>query len=257
MKRSIFVFLLSTFLTINLFAQGSAGTDAKFEYRSLVDIPTAGILERGYVGISSNVLPEGVVIAKIEVGVFDNVSFGFSYGGSNVIGTGKIDWYNYPGVNIKARIIDETQSLPALTIGFDSQGKGEYFEDQSRYAIKSPGFFAAAAKNFEFLGYLSVHGIINYSLERKDNDKDLNVGIGVEKTIGGRVSLIAEYDFAINDNNPLSFGSGKGYLNLAARWSIGEGFTVGFELRDLLTNDKFNEFKADRSIYVEYISAIF
>ena len=257
MKNLTYCLTLFFISLISLYAQGSAGTNAKFEYRSLVDLPTAGILERGYVAITSNVMPEGTVIAKLEVGVFNNVSFGISYGGSNIIGTGGVEWYNYPGVNFRIRIADETMSWPALTIGFDSQGKGRYFSDPGRFAIKSPGFFAAAAKNFEFLGYLSIHGLINYSLESSDSDKDLNVGLGVEKTIGGSVSLIAEYDFATNDNNPLSFGGGNGYLNMALRWSVADGFTVGIELRDLLTNDKFDEFKADRALHIEYITAIF
>ncbi|MBU2493716.1 MAG: YjbH domain-containing protein [Bacteroidetes bacterium] len=257
--KNNFIFFLFLLMIVfsNLNAQGTAGTDAKFEYRSLIDMPSAGILEKGFVGVSMDVLPEGVVISKMEVGVFDNFSFGISYGGSNIIGTGKISWYNLPGINARFRVLDETEAIPALTLGFDSQGKGFFFKTDDRYEIKSPGFFAAAAKNFEFFGYLSVHGIINYSLEREDGDKDLNVGIGVEKTIGSRFSIIAEYDFAINDNGSLSLGDGNGYLNMGARWSVGDGFTLGLDLRNLLDNKKFNGNKADRGIFVEYIKGIF
>ena len=248
----IFIFGIS-----NIFSQGSSGKDAKFEYRSLVDLPTAGVLEKGFVGVTIDVLPAGVVVSKMEVGVFDNFSFGISYGGNNIIGSGKISWYKLPGINARIRVLDETEGIPALTLGFDSQGKGAYFESDKRYEIKSPGFFAEAAKNFESLGYLSFHGLINYSLEREDGDKDLNIGIGMEKTIGTRFSIVAEYDFAINDNGSLSLGDGNGYLNMGARWSIGDGFTLGVDLRNLLDNKKFNSNKADRGIFVEYIKGIF
>jgi hypothetical protein len=87
--------------------------------------------------------------------------------------------------------------------------------------------------------------------------KDLNLAIGVEKTIGSKVSLYAEYDFALNDNNPLSLGSGKGYLNFGVRWAIAEGFTVGLDLRDVLSNEKINTYSADRALFVEYIAPIF
>lgn len=251
-------YLILIFFVANLsFAQGSAGQDAKYEYRNLIDLPSAGILEKGFVCISLDLLPIGTVVSKIEVGVFDNFSFGISYGGANVLGSGAIQWYNLPGVNARVRVLNETTQLPALTIGFDSQGKGEYIKSTDRYSIKSPGFFLAAAKNFEFFGFLSVHGVINYSLERDDKDKDLNLGIGVEKTIGERISVIAEYDFAINDNNSLSFGDGSGYLNLGAKWTIGQGFTIGFNLRDLLDNKKLYSAKADRGLFLEYIKAIF
>ena len=256
--KSLKIFFSVLFIAfINLSAQGTAGTDAKFEYRSLVDLPSAGVLEKGFVGVTMDVLPAGVVISKMEVGVFDNFSFGISYGGANIIGTGKIDWYKLPGINARIRVLDETEGTPALTLGFDSQGKGNYFDFEDRYEIKSPGFFAAASKNFEFLGYLSVHGMINYSLEREDGDKDLNLGIGVEKTIGSRFSIITEYDFAINDNGKVSLGDGNGYLNMGARWSVGDGFTLGMDLRNLLDNKKFNSNKADRGIFVEYIKGIF
>ena len=242
--------------SMNILAQGTAGEDAKFEYRSLIDTPSAGILEKGFVGVSVDVLPLGVVISKIEVGVFQNFSFGISYGGSNIIGTGTVDWYKLPGVNARVRLLNESESQPALALGFDSQGKGTYFSNLNRFEIKSPGFYAAVSKNFSFLVYLSLHGILNYTLEREDGDKDLSFGVGIEKTIGSSVSLIAEYDFATNDNSANSIGDGNGYLNMGVRWSVGEGFTIGLDLRDMLNNKKINSNKADRAIFVEFIKGI-
>lgn len=258
MKKIYFV-LISFVLTASLvYSQGSAGEDAKYEYRSLIDMQTAGILEKGFVGETTDILPHGVVIAKLEVGVFTNVSFGISYGGSNIIGTGTPGWYKYPGVNFKVRLINESPSFPAITLGFDSQGKGEYFVQEKRFAIKSPGFFAATSKNFGFLGFMSLHATLNYSLESTDGDNFTNLSVGVEKTIGPNVSLICEYNFAWNDNKPTGdFGNGNGYLNAGIRWAMGSGFTLGFDLRDLLDNKKLNPSSADRAIRMEYIKSIF
>lgn len=254
-KKSALILFL--FLPIIIFAQGTGGANAKYEYRSLIDLPTAGILQKGFTGVSLDVMPDGVVVSKIEVGVFDGFSFGISYGGSNIIGSGNIQWYKLPGINLRTRILDESQTLPAITIGFDSQGKGNYNRDLDRYQIKSPGFFAAAAKNFEFFGYLSLHGVISYSLERNDGDKDLDMGIGFEKTVGGRISVVGEYDFGINDNTSGSFGKGNGYLNMGVRWSLGDGLTLGVNLRDLLDNKRINSNRADRGIFVEYVKSLF
>jgi hypothetical protein len=244
------------FLYINIAAQGTAGENAKFEYRSLIDMPTAGILEKGFVGVSSDMLPYGTVIGRLEVGVFENISFGISYGGGNLIGAGNPRWYKLPGVNIKFRLFKEDLLMPSVTMGFDSQGKGEYIDSSSRYEIKSPGFYAAAAKNFALLGYLSLHGSFNYSLETKDGDNFVNLLVGVEKTIGRNLSLLAEYDFAFNDNNTY-FGNGNGYLNLGVRLTIGEGFTLGLDLRDMLVNKKLSTARADRGVRIEYIQNIF
>lgn len=256
MKRLILLSLGLLFCTTYTFGQGTAGEDAKQEYRYLVDMPSSGILEKGSVGVSNDILPGGIVVGRMEVGVFQDVSFGISYGGANIIGSGSPKWYKYPGVNLRFRISGESLTYPSLTIGFDSQGKGEFFDSTNRYAIKSPGFFVSGSKNFQFLGYLSLNGAVNYSLESKDGDNFLNLMVGAEKTIGKKVSAVLEYDFAFNDNAARYYGKGNGYLNLGIRWSVGEGLTLGFDLRDLLNNKKWSAASADRSIRLEYIRPI-
>jgi hypothetical protein len=204
-----------------------------------------------------NLLPFGSLMTKVEVGVFQNFSFGISYGGENIIGTGRINWYTLPGINLKLRLMDETFVVPAVSVGFDSQGKGRYLNVLERYEIKSPGFYTAVSKNFELLGYLGIHGIINYSLEREDGDKDLNIAFGIEKTLGGRVSLLLEYNTAFNDNTGSAIGDGTGYLSMGLRYSIGEGFTIGLDLRDLLHNKTISGESADRGVFIEYVKSIF
>jgi hypothetical protein len=257
MKKILLLGLIIIVSQIICFAQGTAGENAKFEYRTLIDMPTAGILEKGYVGSTTDVLPNGVVIEKLEVGAFDNVSFGISYGGSNLIGEGEINWYKLPGVNIRFRLFNEAITFPAISVGFDSQGKGIYHDSSGRYDIKSPGFYAAASKNFAFLGYLSLHATASYSLESKDGDNFIDLYFGVEKTLGSSLSLVAEYNFAFNDNQTKYFGSDNGYLNAGIRWSLGTGFTLEFDLRDLLDNKKLNPSIADRALKIEYIKSIF
>ena len=80
--------------------------------------------------------------------------------------------------------------------------------------LLNPPFFCAVCKNFAFLGFFNVHGTLNYTLENNDVDNFVDFSAGFEKTIGSTLSVIGEYDFALNDNNPKYFGNGKGYLNL-------------------------------------------
>jgi hypothetical protein len=254
--KKVFTFCLCLFFSANGISQGTAGESAKYENRMLIDMPTAGILKKGFVGAITDVLPGGALIEFLEVGVLDNISFGISYGGSNIIGAGSPGWYKYPGINFRFRLFNESFAMPALTLGFDSQGKGHYFDSSGRYAVKSPGFFGAVSKNFAFMGFLSVHGTLNYTLENKDGDNYVNLSLGFEKTIGITLSVIGEYDFALNDNNTKYFGNGNGYLNMGIRWVMGEGFTLGFDLKDLLNNQKWSPTTADRSIKIEYIKNI-
>ena len=43
---------------------------------------------------------------------------------------------------------------------------------------------------------------------------------------------------------------------MGLRWTIGNGFTLGFDLRDLLANKKWSPTSADRAIRLEYITNI-
>lgn len=257
MKKSILIILFFFPFFSIILGQGTAGEEAKFQYRYLIDMPSSGVLEKGYVGVSSDVMPYGVLVTRMEVGVFEDISFGISYGGENLIGSGSPRWYKLPGVNLRAKIIDEALNLPSITLGFDMQGKGLYFDSSNRYAIKSPGFFVAGSKNFELLGYFSVHAALNYSLEKDDGDNFVNLMVGAEKTIGKRFSIMMEFDFALNDNTTNKYGKGHGYLNLGVRWSVGDGMTLGLDLRDILSNKKWSPGSADRAIRIEYIKSIF
>ncbi|MCK7528605.1 MAG: YjbH domain-containing protein [Ignavibacteriales bacterium] len=168
-------------MSISTSAQGTAGENAKFEQRYLIDMPTAGVLSKGMVAFSTELLPYGTLIAKIDAGILENFNLGISYGGSNIIGSGDINWYAFPpGLNLRLKLFNESKLMPAISIGFDTQGKGEYYDDEKRYDTKAPGIFAAVSKNFSVLGYLSLHGLVDYSI-LEDNDGDNFINFMVEQ----------------------------------------------------------------------------
>ena len=104
--QKVILFCICLLYSSISFSQGTAGESAKFENRMLIDMPTARILEKGFVGATSDVLPGGALVAILEVGVFDNISFGISYGGSNIIGAASPGWYKYPGINFRFRLFN-------------------------------------------------------------------------------------------------------------------------------------------------------
>ena len=53
-------------------------------------MPTAGVIQKGSYGLSTELLPYGTLIVKLEAGIIENLSIGLSYGGSNIIGSGDI-----------------------------------------------------------------------------------------------------------------------------------------------------------------------
>jgi hypothetical protein len=233
--------------------KGTAGDASILEPTMVIDKPTAGMLRRADYYISTNFFQRGGVLTSVSVGLFDRFSFGISYGGTGIIGPDKIEMNPLPGVRVKLRITQETTLSPAIAIGFDSQGKEPYVDSLNRYTIKSPGFYAVGSKNYELMGILSLHAGINYSLENKDGDKDLNLFFGAEKSLGEIFSVLAEYDFAVNDNNE-KIGRGRGYFNLGFRLSAGEGLIIGFDLKNVTQNQR-NIKIANRVLQIEFVGS--
>lgn len=241
-------------VTAPVFAQSNVGEQANYEPTMLIDKPTAGMLSKGAYLVQAGFFQQGGVVMGVSVGLLDVFSFGISYGGTNIIGAGKPTMNPLPGVNVKLRLFDESTVFPAIAIGFDSQGKEPWIDGLDRYSIKSPGFYAVASQNYAIMGNLSVHGGLNYSTERNDGDKDLNAFVGAEKSLGPVVSLLAEYDFAINDNNDQALGKGRGYLNLGLRWSWGKGLIVGVDLKNITKNQ--NDVNVgNRTVQIEYVNS--
>ncbi len=108
---------------------------------NLVTIPTAGTLVRGSFAMKLHVQKNGGLTSGLKVGITDRFQFGLTYGASNLIGDDSLRWYPRPEVNLKYRLIDETTSMPGISLGVDTQGFGSFNNADSlkRYEIKEIG----------------------------------------------------------------------------------------------------------------------
>jgi hypothetical protein len=206
------------------------------QFEQMVDMPTAGTLNRAQYAVNLRMQPVGGLLFGLSFGLFDRLNLGFSYGGDNVIGYGNINWNPQPGFQIKYRIFDESYAMPAIAVGFDNQGFGYW--TGSRYFIKSRGFYAAASKNYKFLGTLAFHGGASYSLEERHSpDTGVDFYAGIEKSLNPELWMIAEYDMALNDNEKDGqYGEGYGYLNVGLRWLFGSHLMLEADLKNLMRN---------------------
>jgi hypothetical protein len=217
----------------------------------LIDTPVAGVLPKGSYSFDFKIFPKGGILLTVDVGILRRLTFGASYGGENIIGIGSVDsinWNPQPGVNIRYRLMEEDETLPALVIGFDSQGYGGYDKTRNRYLTKSKGFFGVLSKSYSFFGVFGFHLGANYSLETKDGDKDPNLFVGIDKSINKEIYLTIEYDTAFNDN--VGVGLGKGYLNAGVKWNFAKQLTIQFNVKDILGYSK--DLKLSREIKITY-----
>ena len=202
----------------------------------VIDSPTAQVLGHGQLRLDLGAGPEGSVLMGARVGLLERLDFGVSYGMQEVLGRGSVAYNPLPGVQVRALVLDVPR-LPALALGFDSQGHGQWLEQRQRYERKSPGFYAVATQNLLVTSYQiqsSVSAGLGYSLEPSRQFMDLFFG-GTQQ-LGRGLSLLLDYDFGLDDRAGID--ADRGYLDFGMQWRFGSGNHARFLLRDLLGNYK-------------------
>jgi len=239
------ILLLFVMFSTSVFAQQTqtvtkASQVTPLQPRRLIDCPTAGLLPRASFDFDIKIYPEGGVIFGLDIGLMRRFMVGMSFGGENVIGEGDPDWNPRIEFAAKYRLVNESWSLPALVIGYDSQGDGAYDDSLDRYVYKSKGFYAVMSKGYA-MGEVPIgfHGGANYSLENDDEDKDISLFFGTDLRFGENLGVVAEYDLGTNDDKAEElFGQGYGYLNIGIQWIFSERLFLQFNLKNLLLNRK-------------------
>ncbi|HHS50342.1 MAG TPA: hypothetical protein ENN07_04425 [candidate division Zixibacteria bacterium] len=231
-KQFLVISLILTSITL---AQGT--NPEYYQPRSIVLRPNAGLLaDRAWMG-EIHLGEGGSFIGGFSIGLWGRLQTGVSYGAYGVLGRGFASEYPRPSFNVKVRPLQESHAYPAVVMGYDDQGYGRWNSGQSRYSIKSPGFFLVASKNWAtFGGNFGLHAGVNYSLETKDQH-GFSAYVGFDKNLGKMFAFAVEYDAGINDSDKDGdFGQGWGYLNASAKWSVRPDFEIELIFADCLLN---------------------
>ena len=226
---------------------------------SLITLPTAGTLQRGSFALEMRIQKFGGLTSSISVGLTDRFQLGISYGSANLIGDDSLIWYPKPETNLKYLLIDESETSPGISLGIDTQGFGKFNSDDSlmRYDTKALGLFAVASKNWVTpLGNLGWHFGSNYNfVETNDNDKDVNFFMGFDIEFNPELSMMFEYNAALNENNMTSKNiaiSRGGYLNAGVRWTFVERLHIEMDFNNLMFDKKKVDY-FNREIKITYI----
>jgi hypothetical protein len=242
----------------------------------LIDLPTASILRGGDLSGAIRLYENGGALARLSVGISHKMMFGVSFGGINLIGAGNIGWNKMPGVHVAYRAVEENLVLPAIVIGFDSQGYGRYWRSDSypdsvrsadgsvdptqyplnRYTTKARGFYLVGSKGYQSLWKVGLHAGISYNtIERSDKDGDPTIFTGMDIQLSGDLSILFEYDFATNDDKLRTINSGRGQLNAGFRWAFTDFMFLEFDLNNVLS-EKAGDADVKRILKICYYSAI-
>lgn len=254
MKKGFFYIVLLIIASQTAFSQGSAGNDATYESRYIVDMPTAGMIPESSFSIYGLAFSHGGILGEMFVSPLKDFLIGVSFGGTGIIGESDMKFQKLPAVHIRYRIIEEKISFPAILIGISTQGRGLYSSSAENFEVYSPGVFLAMSKNFNwFLGDIALHGGINYSFEAKPEIRTPNFYAGFEQSLGPSLSVNAEFNAAINEHKE-NLISEIGVFNTSLRWSLTGGITLEFLIRDIFSN-RIDYDTPSRYIGLEYIKS--
>ena len=212
----------------------------------MIDIPTAGILDyygfmvktRGYSG--------GGVVGALDFGVLERLNLGASMAVDKFIGSDTPIKMRKPEIQVKFRFSDGGYYMPALALGYDSQG---YYYDPAakKYLEKGKGLYLVGSKEIG-VSNLVLHGGLNVS----DFDANLYYGfIGANYTMEDKVAFIVEYDNAFHSDDPAR-------LNGGVRMYVTPYFQLDFALREIGRNGQFDNGwnrKAERIVQMRYTTS--
>ena len=204
--------------------------------------------------------------------------FGVSFGGLDIIGNAqKITWNPMPGVHFVYRATEESMRMPAIVVGFDSQGYGPYYPEtpepvqdstgyysipvtypdyqdmHKRYHFKSRGFYCVVSKGYASFVNTGLHAGVSYSIEKGEGEKSIpTIFMGGDIHFIRDLALLIEYDFALDDSKYYP----RGLLNMGVRWAFGRNMFFDFDLQNMLGSIEGNKTDYRRIIKLTYYGSI-
>ncbi|MFP4465982.1 MAG: hypothetical protein ACLFP1_02920 [Candidatus Goldiibacteriota bacterium] len=192
MKKTAVVFMI-IFLPVSLFAVQARNTE-------LVDILTANTLSSGEMRVEAKFYPNGDVLNKLSIGIFDKLMIGGIFNVKNLIASGDVS-FDVPQFLVKWRFTDDKDAWPALAIGYEGMGNAD---------VQAKGLYLAATKELAS-GDFSVQLTLDiYSEDFADFRGIVDAGAGIAMAVTREFVVTAEYDgiLGIIGSRHINFGIG-------------------------------------------------
>lgn len=242
MKKFIYFLLI---LLIPFVLQG--------EVITLIDVPTARTVLRGYYDIDFLAYGKGGILTKIGIGLTDRIMLGILEDVAGAIGNDQPDW-NIPGVSIKLNILYPEPDSIGVAVGYDMLLNGEYGKVYNNQMTDDLvyGFYAAATKPIAlFSGDQFWHFGARFPIlprAAREGSKNISLYTGVSIFLNMDLMLAGEIE-----NIYVNSGRSKEVIyNLGMRYYFSEFLNVGFNMQYTGSRDINPTDKPSRSIRIAY-----
>jgi hypothetical protein len=158
-----------------------------------IDNPLPVMLYHGEVLIHIKEEPINNLRAKIGVGIWNGIILSVSYGGTNIVGYGDIDWEDRPSLDLRIRLF--SNGLLESVVGYND-------EPIENYAKK----YIFATVGTRLMPGLILSGGANYNYEAEEKGVDLFGNAAL--TLGEAHTFHLEYIMGANDEEKNRFNLG-------------------------------------------------
>ena len=197
-----------------------------------VDQPVPISLAHAEYYVSARLWGSGGIMMRFGLGLFDRLTLGMSYGGDDIIGAQKPEFFDRYRPDFQARlaILREQGYAPNLILGFESQ---EYDRCSLQvYQVREKGGYLCVGKTVDAIRTHCQLGL-NYWKSGVPGT-GFDGFLALNALLPGDVEAIAEYDPAFNDHDPGL--KHRGFLNFGIGWTFAEKIRMVVGLRDILGN---------------------
>ena len=157
-----------------------------------IDNPLPVLLYHGEVLVHIKEEPIDKLRAKIGVGIWNGIILGISFGGTNLVGYGDIDWEEQPGVDIRARLFGN--GIIESVLGYNNEPIENYSEKHLFACIGTrlmPGIILSGGANYNH-----------------DEDNGLDIFGNTALTLAEAHTFHLEYIMGANDEDNSRFNFG-------------------------------------------------
>lgn len=242
MKTKINYLLLLACLVCPLALQAAQGDPIRVE-TTLIDVPTAEVLDRYQASFLSRAYSNGDFMETVDFGIHPRVNLGLSLAAHELVGASHSVRILKPEFLLKWKVYDGNLYMPAIAIGYDGRRYG-YGYDASRkytgakrYLDERKGAFVSFSREVFFPGLTASAG---FNLSDFDLD-DTHLFVGLFYRIINQVGLAAEWDGIHNVRDSR--------VNVAARFYLHPSLALDAGVRRIGRGDE-NE----RIIQVRYVA---
>lgn len=215
MKYIYFCLLICGMLGLGTGAWAAEGDPISTE-TSLIDVPTADVLDRYQASFLTRVYEHGTVMESIDFGVYPRINIGVSLAIHEWIGDSSSVKVLSPDFQVKWKLYDGSLYLPAIAIGYDGRRYGYGYDEETHtynrhskhYMDNRKGGYITLTREI-FVPGLALTGGMNLS----DFDwDDLYWFTGLYYKIIPQITALAEWDNLRNIRDSR--------LNLGARFYL-------------------------------------